>query len=373
MEKTAYQKRLTTLRQRLKKISPQSCDTAWIIQPENRRYLSGYQAEDTHLTESAGSLLINEARSLLITDSRYTLQAEKEAVDFEVKTLNQDLIEKFPTSVHQMGTRILGFEEDYITWELHRKITEKLKVLSPHIDLIPLNSVVEDMREVKDEDEIKALKNAADLISEVMDEIIANLKPGMTEKDVAWDIEGLTRDAGAEGVSFQPIVASGPNSALPHAVPTDRKLKENEPLILDMGAKLNGYCSDMTRTIFLGKPDPDFMTIYRTVRQAQLAALKEVRPLVESTHLDAAAREVINEAGFGKYFGHGLGHGVGLAVHELPRVGPRTSVKLKKGVVFTIEPGIYMPGKGGVRLEEMVLIDDNGPKILTENNHFYDF
>lgn len=168
-------------------------------------------------------------------------------------------------------------------------------------------------------------------------------------------------------------MASGPNSALPHAMPTKRKLRNGEPVILDLGVRLDGYCSDMTRTIFLGKPHADFRKIYKIVRQAQLAALEEIRPGVNSNHPDSIARKVISDAGFGEYFGHGLGHGVGLATHEEPRLGPLKPVKLKKGMVVTVEPGIYIPGKGGIRLEEMVAIEADGPRILTKNSYFYDF
>ena len=373
MKKVNYLKRLTALRRGMLSSESTPCDAVWIIQPENRRYLSGFKAGDTHLTESSGSLLISQDRSLLVTDSRYTLEAESEAPDFEIKTLKQDLADEMPLRVQDMGARSLGFEQDYITWGLYKKLHKRLKALSPKVDLVPLDGLVEGMREVKEPEEIRLLEAAADLISNVLDQMVGRLMPGMTEKEVAWEIERLTREAGAEGVSFPPIVASGPNSALPHATPSDRRLKKNEPIILDLGARLNGYCSDMTRTVFLGEPSPEFRTIYRTVRQAQLAALNEVRELVESIHIDAQARNLIREAGFGDYFGHGLGHGVGLAVHERPRVGPRNPVKLKKGAIFTIEPGIYVPGKGGVRLEEMVLIEATGPRVLTRNDHFYDF
>ena len=373
MEKSVYSKRLATLRQRLKETSMGNCDTVWIIRPENRRYLSGFKAEDTQFTESSGSLLINNARSLLITDSRYALEAEKEAIDFEVQVLKQGLVEDLPGLIQGMGTRKLGFEENYLTCGLHRRFNEKLKTLSPRVDFLPLNGLVEEMREVKDEEEIKAIEDAADLISEILNEIISSLKPGMTEKEVAFRIEALARDGGAEALSFPSIVASGPNSALPHAVPTDRELGRKEPIIIDAGVRLNGYCSDITRTLFLGEPGADFRAIYRTVRHAQVSALKEVRPSMDSTHLDGVAREVISAAGFGEYFGHGLGHGVGIAVHESPKVGPKNPVKLKKGAVFTVEPGIYIPGKGGVRLEEMVLIEDGGHRILTKSNHLYDF
>ncbi len=348
-------------------------DTAWIIQPENRRYLSGFKAHDTQFTESSGSLLINETHLVLATDSRYTTEAEKETVDFQVQTLKKGLLEDFPALVTRVETENLGFEEGYLTWGLHRQVSESLETLSPPIGTLPLNGVVEEMREVKDAMEIKALKASADMLSEILNEIIATLKPGITEKEVAWQIEGLAREAGAEGLAFPSIVASGPNSALPHAVPTDRKLRGKEPIILDVGVRLDGYCSDITRTVFLGEPGPEFRKIYRTVRQAQLTALKEIMPGVASNHPDTVARQTISDAGFGEYFSHALGHGVGLATHERPRLGPLKPTELKKMMVVTVEPGIYVPGKGGVRLEEMVVIEEDGPRILTKNKHFYDF
>jgi Xaa-Pro aminopeptidase len=370
MDKSIFRKRIEGLRQNLAGID---CDTAWIIQPENRRYLSGFRAEDSQFTESSGSLLINESQALLVTDSRYTLDAERDAVEFDVQTLKKGLIEGLPGLLKRMGTKNLGFEGEYLTWGLHRELSERLLEDSPSVRLMPLNGVVEEMRVVKDEPEIRILEASADLMSGILDEAITGLEPGMTEKQVAWQIEGLVRESGAEGMAFPPIVASGPNSALPHAVPTDRKLEKGDPVILDVGLRLNGYCSDMTRTVFLGDPSPDFMEIYRTVREAQTKALKEVRSGVMSNYPDAIARQVINDAGFGDYFGHGLGHGVGLATHERPRLSPLKPAKLKKGMVVTVEPGIYIPGKGGVRLEEMVVIETDGPRILTKAGNLYDF
>ncbi|MCP4669082.1 MAG: aminopeptidase P family protein [Deltaproteobacteria bacterium] len=370
MEKHLYKQRIAALRQGLKE---QNTDAAWIFQPENRRYLSGFKAEDTQFTESSGSLLIREGRNLLVTDSRYAQEAEKEAGEFEVYTLKQGFSEEFPQVVHGTGTRNLGFEADYVTWGLHRQLTESFDALSPPVRLAPLNGLVETMREVKHALEIEAMAASADMMSEILAKVIDGLKPGLTEKEVAWTIEGLAREAGADGMAFPSIVASGPNGALPHAEPTNRKLNKGEPVILDVGVKLKGYCCDMTRTVFLGEPTPYFKKIYRTVRDAQLRALKEIRPGVESTLPDSAARKVIQEAGFGEYFGHSLGHGVGLATHEGPRLGPRKPVTLKKGMVVTVEPGIYIPHKGGVRLEEMVVIEDTGPRILTKNDCFYAF
>ena len=370
MEKSIFRKRIKALRQNL---AGMDCDTAWIIQPENRRYLSGFRAEDGQFTESSGSLFINESQSLLATDSRYTLDAERDAVDFEVQTLKKGLPEGLPGLLKRMGTENLGFEGDYLTWGLHRELSERLLEDSPSVLLMPLNGVVEEMRVVKDEPEISTLEASADLMSGILDEVITGLEPGMTEKQVAWQIEGLVGRSGAEGLAFPSIVASGPNSALPHAVPTDRKLMKGDPVILDVGLRLNGYCSDMTRTVFLGDPSPDFIEIYRTVREAQTNSLKEVRSGVMSNYPDSIARQIINDAGFGDYFGHGLGHGVGLATHERPRLSPLKPTKLEKGMVVTVEPGIYIPGKGGVRLEEMVVIEAAGPRILTKAGNLYDF
>lgn len=370
MKRSFVQKRLSALRERLSRISP---DTLWIIQPENRRYLSGFKAPDSQFTESSGSLLINKTDAILITDSRYTRSAEKEAVGFEVVTQKTSLVETLPLVLSRLDTEILGFEEDFLTWGVHRLVAKKLKKVTPPVRLKPLNGLLDEMREVKEKSEITAMEASSDLMSEILGAVIERLEPGRTEKEIAWEIEGLAREGGAEDVAFPPIVASGPNGALPHAVPTDRKIRAKEPIILDVGVKIDGYCCDMTRTIFLGRPGPKFRDIYRTVREAQLAALRMVRPGTESTKPDAIAREVISDAGYGAYFGHSLGHGVGLATHERPRLGPQNPVTLRQGMVVTVEPGIYLPGKGGVRLEEMVVIESDGPRVLTKDRHLYDF
>jgi Xaa-Pro aminopeptidase len=232
---------------------------------------------------------------------------------------------------------------------------------------------VEDLREVKDKEEVRAMEASADLMSDILAEVFRKLKPGITEKKIAWQIEGLAREGGADSLAFPSIVASGPNSALPHAVPTNRKIRAREPITFDVGVKLDGYCCDMTRTLFIDGPVPRLKEIYKTVRKAQLAGLAEIHPGVDSSGPDATAREIIRLAGFGDFFGHSLGHGVGLATHEKPRLGPEKPVKLKEGMVVTVEPGIYVPRLGGVRLEEMVVIEKRGVRVLTRDDHFYDF
>jgi Xaa-Pro aminopeptidase len=370
MKKAVYRRRVAKLKERLGHTGP---DTLWIIQPENRRYLSGFKAGDGQLTESSGSLLITGNASLLVTDSRYTTEAKSESVDFEVITLKKALVESLPELLNRLGTRRLGFEEGHVTWGFHQELAGKLRKLSPPVRLVPLKGLVEQLREVKDRDEIQSMEASSNLMSDILDEVLRTLKPGTTEKRIAWQIEGLARESGADSLAFPSIVASGPNSALPHAVPTDRKIREREPITFDVGVKLDGYCCDMTRTVFIHEPSPKLKKIYKTVRRAQLAGLAEIHPGVESTRPDSTARGIIRQAGFGDFFGHSLGHGVGLATHERPRIGPENSVKLREGMVVTVEPGIYIPRLGGVRLEEMVVIEKSGARVLTRNDHFYGF
>lgn len=348
-------------------------DTLWIVRPENRRYLSGFKAPDGGLTESSGSLLITCNEALLITDSRYTTQAEQEVVGFEVVTQKQGLVEALSNSLKQLRTERLGFEGGYLIWELYQEVKEKLSQQSPPIELVPLSGVVEEMREIKEPGEVEILRRSARLMGDVLARVIEDIEPRQAERDVAWRIETLIREQGADEAAFPPIVASGPNSALPHATPTERVLREREPIILDVGAKLEGYCSDMTRTIFLGEPSVDFKEIYTTVREAQVSALESVRPGMETTEADSIAREHIVKAGYGAYFGHSLGHGIGLAPHETPALAPLKPKALREGMVFTVEPGIYIPGKGGVRLEEMVILGRDGAELITTNKNFYSF
>jgi Xaa-Pro aminopeptidase len=370
MKKTPAARHLTALRERLGDLS---LDTLWILQPENRRYLSGFKAQDTLLTESSGSLLITRKAALLLTDSRYTLEAEKEAPGFQVITHRKGISQALPAILSDLGTRNLGFDETHVTVELHNRVRESLRKLSPKPRLTPMKGLVESLREIKDEKEIRVMEASSDLMSHILGEVIPRLRPGKREREIAWEIEQLAREGGAEGLSFPSIVASGPNSALPHAVPTERRIREGEPITLDVGIRIDGYCCDMTRTVFLGEPRPLFRKIYRIVREALEAALGRVRTGVESTFPDAIAREIIGDAGYGACFGHGLGHGVGLAAHERPRLGPDAPVRLKSGMVVTVEPGIYLPGKGGVRLEQMVVVQEDGPRVLTGDAHFYDF
>jgi len=238
--------------------------------------------------------------------------------------------------------------------------------------MIPVSGIIEKLRTRKTPEEIEKIHQAVLLNEQVFQEAYKSLRPGQTEKEIALKIETSMRRLGAEEPAFPAIVASGPNAALPHAVPTDRRIKEGETIIIDMGLKLDGYCSDMTRTVVLGKPAAKILEIIRLVRQAQLAAVKTLKAGILAKDADRAARKIISEAGYGKSFGHGLGHGVGLAVHETPSLNKRRRNKLQPGMVVTVEPGIYLPGWGGVRLENMVIIEDGGCTLLNRDTTFLD-
>ena len=228
------------------------------------------------------------------------------------------------------------------------------------------------MRCIKSEGEIELIRKSVRLNEDVFQEAYSSLSGNETEMDIALQIGTIMRKKGAEGESFATIVASGAASSLPHAVPRREKIQENKPLLIDMGLVLNGYCSDMTRTFCLGKPDDKYLQIHRIVRKAQLAGIKAVRAGVSGKEVDSAARKIITETGYGPYFGHGLGHGVGLAVHENPRVSQRARKHLQAGMIVTIEPGIYLPGWGGIRLENMVVVREGGCEELNKDSTYLD-
>jgi len=225
--------------------------------------------------------------------------------------------------------------------------------------------VVEAIRMLKDEDELIKIEKAISISDMACDYIRDFVRPGMSEKEVAWELEVFMRTHGAEAIAFDLIVASGPNGAKPHAVPQDEPIREGALIVMDMGARVDGYHSDLTRTICLGEPDKKAQEIYDIVLRAQLVAEQRARPGMTGQELDAVARGIIDEAGYGEHFGHGLGHGVGLAVHEKPRVSSTSTDVLEPGTVCTIEPGIYLPGWGGVRIEDMVLFTEDGARVLS--------
>jgi Xaa-Pro aminopeptidase len=240
------------------------------------------------------------------------------------------------------------------------------------VTMIPLTGIVEKMRLIKSDEEIEHIRRSVHLNEQVFQKIFGRISGRETEIEVALEIGAQMRRGGGERESFETIVASGAASSLPHAVPGGRALEKNAPVVIDMGLVLNGYCSDMTRSFCLGTADAKYVEIHRIVRRAQLAGIEAVRAGAAGREVDRAARRVIAEAGYGKYFGHSVGHGVGLAVHEQPGISPKSRMKLKAGMVITIEPGIYLPGWGGIRLENMVAVREDGCENLNTDTTWLD-
>jgi len=349
--------RLENLRHTL---SEQQLDALFVSQDTNRCYISGF-------TGSAGFLLVTRNNAILATDFRYVEQAIKQAPDFQVIRINGTFDGWFPKLISEIQAKILGFEGDDVSLVTYHQLVKAARKVPPkhRPRLISTQGIIERLRAIKNNQEVESIKRAAALADAAEDHASSQLKPEMTEKELAWVLERFLRDEGSESLPFPIIVASGPNSALPHAQPTDRPIQEEEPVVIDLGARVNGYCSDITRTICCGKPSDDFSRIYRIVHQAQATAMKSIHVGLKGEEADQIARDVIEKAGYGNSFGHSLGHGVGIDEHEYPRLGPNSKDILKPNMVFTVEPGIYDEGWGGVRIEDMVLLKEKGPHILT--------
>jgi Xaa-Pro aminopeptidase len=349
---------MTRLEQFRRQMAGANIDGFMITQPENRRYMSGF-------TGSNGVLIITADKQLLATDSRYYLQVQEQCPDWELVKVGYDFAGNMLELLRsvELGACRVGFEAGDVSvatllaWE---------RVLLGRLVLVHTEGYVEALRMQKDDAEIASIKKAVALTDAAFAHLTGWIKPGMTEKEVAWELESTMRTCGAEAVAFDSIVTGGPNSAKNHAVPSDRPLQLGEPIILDFGCKVDGYCSDMTRTICLGKPADDrYLNIWNIVQEAQQAALQGIKDGSTGAEIDALAREVITKAGYQENFGHGLGHGVGLAIHENPRYSFMYPHQVPARAVMTVEPGIYIPGWGGVRLEDLVVVRDDGVEILS--------
>ena len=344
------------LEQLRRSLTEQELDAILISQPENRRYLSGF-------TGSAGFLLITAQEAILATDFRYYEQVGREAPNFQlakIKTRFEDLL---PDLLAELGIRRLGFESEHATvYQLHR-----WSEATSSVEWLPQRQAVERIRAVKDEAELQALRRSVALTDAAFAHLLDVLEPGMTEEEAAWQIEVYMRTHGASKVAFNLIVAAGPNGALPHASASKHPIAEGEPIVMDIGCVVDGYCSDMTRTICLGQPDSRYLEVWQIVHRAQETAEANLRAGMTGIEADALARDVIERAGYGDNFGHGLGHGVGLAVHEMPWASPRNDNVLEAGMVLTVEPGIYLPGEFGVRIEDLVIIREEGVEVLTQS------
>ncbi|MBN1933621.1 MAG: aminopeptidase P family protein [Anaerolineae bacterium] len=345
--------RIIKLREKMQK---QGLDGMLITDPQNRRYLSGF-------TGSTATLLVTAEQQFIMVDFRYFERAERESPQWAQVRVTGKTSEALADMVRLSGARQLGFEADHVTvaqWEEMRGVVGG-------VELAPTKQFVLPMRAIKDEGEVAAIQAAIACSDAAFARLCQVIRPGMTEIEVAWTLESYMRQHGASELAFPTIVGAGPNGAMPHATSSERPIRAGEPIVMDFGATVDGYRSDITRTICLGKPeDAHYLEIWNLVLQAQQAAETHIKPGMTGQQADAVARDLFVTDGYGEQFGHGLGHGVGLNIHEGPRLGKLADEDvLQPGMVFTIEPGLYLPGWGGVRIEDVVLLREDGCEVLT--------
>ncbi len=322
--------------------------------PSNIFYLSGFRG-------SSGALLITPDRATLVTDFRYRLQAQEQAPAFHFLEIEQHLFPALGSAASDLGVSRLGCDTTHLTCEQ----MEELSRAAPDRDLVPASGLIEGLRLVKSRSEVRRIRAAAALADLALAHIRSLLRPGARERDIALEGEFLMRREGAEAAAFDVIVASGPRSALPHAQTTARELQPGDLVVVDIGARADGYCSDMTRTFAVKTASSQAKEMYRLVHRAQRAGVSALSSGVPCGEVDSAARSIIQEAGYGETFGHGLGHGVGIEVHEAPRLRRGEETELAPGHVVTVEPAVYRPDLGGVRLEDLLVVRSDGSETLT--------
>jgi len=346
------QQRLTGLRQLM---TSHSLDAIIVAKPENRRYFSGF-------TGSAGLLLIDKQKQLLFTDFRYIEQANKQSPEYQIVRHGTDMFAILADTVKKLGVTRIGFESDFITWDTYQK-------QAAHLTMVELQPVqLDTLREIKDQSELTLLQQAVEIADTAFNHVVTIIRPGITELEIALDLEYQMRKLGSEKPAFDTIVASGYRGALPHGQPSDKIIEAGDFITMDFGAVYQGYHSDMTRTVVAGKASDKQHEIYDIVQAAQLAGVKAVAAGKTGKEIDQVARQIISDAGYGEYFGHSLGHGVGLAIHEEPRLSPANDSKLAAGMVVSVEPGIYLPEWGGVRIEDLVVVAAVGCTVLTASS-----
>ncbi len=350
----AIKRRLNDLRNKMRDAG---YDAVLITERKNYIYLSGF-------TGTSAVLLISGDRAVLLTDFRYTEQAAAQAPDFEVIQYTGSQYAELNRLLENSGIHRLAFEDAYISYSQHSEYLKELKVR----EFVPLGRMIEELRLIKDDEEIEIIKAAVRVADDVFLHILDYIKPGITETELAAEMEHHMRRLGATGPSFETIVASGRRASMPHGVASEKRIEAGDVVTLDFGAIYGEYCSDITRTVFVGKPDKELEKIYRIVLEANRLGLEAVKSGVSGKEADSIARNYIADAGYGDNFGHGLGHGVGLDIHEEPRLSPRGDAILRDGMVVTVEPGIYIPGLGGVRIEDMVVVRGGSATVLTSSS-----
>jgi Xaa-Pro aminopeptidase len=335
-------------------LAPRGIDGILISDLKNVRYLCGF-------TGSSGSLLITKGNRFFFTDFRYKEQAEREVRGFEICIEKEDRPKLIMEKARSLGIGLLGFEST-VSYDFYRSLLRK------GVKIKAVGNFVEDLRKIKDRGELRSISRAVERARNAFIETKPYIRKGASELQLAARLEEALKKSGCRGLPFDIIVASGPNSSMPHARPTDNRIKPGDLVVVDWGGEADGYCSDMTRTFLIGggADISKKKEIYSLVLEANNKAMLSVRDGVHARTVDKTARDVIKNAGYGEYFGHGTGHGVGLDVHELPRISRLGRETVKQGMVFTIEPGIYLPGTGGVRIEDMVVAGKDGCKVLTD-------
>ena len=338
-----------------KKMQEENLDSFLITSPYNLRYL-------TNFTGTTGLAVITLEKAFFITDFRYTEQAAAQAQGFEIIKNVGPIFEEVADLVQKEGLRELGFEETTVSFLEYSVLEEIIDA-----QLIPISGMIEELREIKDEEEIAIIEKACSIADLAYDHILKMIQPGMTEIEVANQLDFYMRSLGASGVSFETIVASGLRSAMPHGVASKKIIEQGDLITIDFGCYYEGYVSDMTRTFAIGDPGEQLKEIYQIVLEAQLAVLEVAKPGVTGKQLDAVARDYITKHGYGEAFGHSTGHGIGLEIHEGPNVSVRAEKQFVPGNIITDEPGIYLPGIGGVRIEDDLLTTSDGNRVLTHS------
>jgi len=328
-----------------------------VTQMDNVRWISGFSG-------SHGVVLLTQDAAIFATDSRYVTQAAVECPDFRQERLATSGPEEVTGLLEKLSVPRVGFEAGHLTYRMHEVYREKMPA---GIELVPTNRLIEDLRMVKDEEEIARIEVACGLADRAFDYILPFIKPGAVERDVMLELEWFLRKECRADIAFDTIVASGPRSALPHGRAAERVMQAGDFVTLDFGARVDGYCSDITRTVVLSPPTDEQRKVYQTVHDALYKAIEGIRPGAMGKDVDAIAREHIKAAGYGDYFGHGLGHSLGRAVHDGPGFSTTSEVTLAPGMILTVEPGIYIPDWGGVRIEHDVLVTETGARVLTQS------
>lgn len=332
-------------------------DALLLTSQVSRLYAAGYDVAE-------GMAVIGKTQCWYFTDSRYIEAAQKNLSGFTVEEVNREnkYSARINAALEVLGAKTLGIEEDYLTHGEFLRFEKSLQA-----ELLPMQEAISAFRQVKEPWEVEKMRRAQEITDRTFTELLPLIRVGMTEKELAAELIHLLYRNGADGLSFQPVVVSGPNTSLPHGVPGERKLQYGDFVTMDFGCMVEGYCSDMTRTVALGFVSEEMAKVYDTVLQAQLAGLAATKAGITGKEADAAARAVIEKAGYGAYFGHSYGHSVGLEIHEAPNCSPSNENPLPAGVVCSAEPGIYLPGKFGVRIEDVVVITADGCENLTQS------